>query len=267
MSLWAVVSPRGPLLDCFYLQPALPHCFKWFQLCLQHDSLYNWITQAWALHAFFFFFSKCTLKYTFGSLQYELWVLKGSGVAVCLGWAGVRLPSKGRLEETVAAPVVPCGFCVVGLAPAHTAAVWLSVWAAGITGRPFTPAQTSVCSPSPFHARSLWAFCPIIPFSVVYILCPAPCGSRVRLLSATRSSFPSVFESLCVPAPPSLFWHLIFSGVRLRPFLLASQLTQKHKHKQQQLGAIIVLLRNSIAFSVKDEVVNNELPITTKSPQ
>lgn len=59
------------------------------------------------------------------------------------------VPSKGRLEGAVAAPVVPRGCCVAGLAPAHTAAVWLSVCEAGITGRPFTPAQPAICSPSP----------------------------------------------------------------------------------------------------------------------
>ncbi len=96
----------------------------------------------------FVLFLKCGLKPPFGSLQCRLWVF-WCEKALGLGWAGVRLPSKGRLRETVAAPVVPCGCCVVGLAPAHTAAVWLSVWAAGITGRPFTPAQTAVCSPRP----------------------------------------------------------------------------------------------------------------------
>lgn len=76
--------------------------------------------------------------------------VKGLWDCCMFGMGGrFRLPSKGRLKETVAAPVVPCGCCAVGSAPAHTAAVWLSVWAAGITGGPFTPAQTAVCSPSP----------------------------------------------------------------------------------------------------------------------
>lgn len=57
------------------------------------------------------------------------------------------VPSKGRLEGAVAAPVVPRGCCVAGLAPAHTAAVWLSVCEAGITGRPFT---RSACYLQPF---------------------------------------------------------------------------------------------------------------------
>lgn len=69
-------------------------------------------------------------------------------IAVCSGLTSVRLPSKGRMTETVAAPVVRCSCCVVGLAPAHTAAVWLSVWTAGITGKPFTLARAAVCSPS-----------------------------------------------------------------------------------------------------------------------
>lgn len=76
-------------------------------------------------------------------------MLERFGVAVCFWWVGVRWISKGRLKERVAAPVVPCGCCVVGLAPARTAAVWMSVWAAGITGKPFTPAPSAVCSPSP----------------------------------------------------------------------------------------------------------------------
>lgn len=82
----------------------------------------------------------------------RLWVFQGLEVfriAVCLGLTSVRLPFKGRTKETVAAPVVRCSCCVVGLAPARTAAVWLSVWTAGITGKPFTLAQAAVCSPSP----------------------------------------------------------------------------------------------------------------------
>lgn len=175
-------------------------------------------------------------------------------MAVCSGWAGVRLPSKGRLKETVAAPVVPCGCCVVGLAPAHAAAVWLSVWAAGITGRPFTHAQTAVCSPSPstlVHSVSsllhhFW-FCLFQPL-------PVPsCSLCVRLLSATL--YPLYPRSVCLcfclslSASPSSSFHFF----RLQPPLSAFQLTQKHK--KQQLGAVIVLLWNLIALSVKDEVV------------
>lgn len=188
------------------------------------------------------------------------------GIAVCLGWAGVRLPSKGRLKETVAAPVVPCGCCVVGLAPAHTAAVWLSVWAAGITGRPFTPAQTAVCSPSPstlVHSASspLHHF-----FFCLYILCLSTlCSLYARMLSATLYPFYPQCVCLCFclslssSLPSFVFYCLQLS--------LLSQLTQKDKRKQQQLGAVTVLLWNPIAFSVKDEVVNNELHITTKSLQ
>lgn len=74
------------------------------------------------------------------------------------------VPSKRRQKGAVAAPVVPCGCCVVGLAPAHTAAVWLSVWAARITGRPFTPALSA--APLPQRLFTPQAPCSIVPFSV-----------------------------------------------------------------------------------------------------
>lgn len=175
---------------------------------------------------------------------------------------GVKTPrskkKKGRLKETVAAPVVPCGCCAAGLAPAHTAAVWLSVWAAGITGRPFTPAQTAVCSPSPsalVHSASS-----IISSSASlhhgedfylphFILCTP--NLSVCLCSHLSPPFPS----------SSSFNFMLFlsPAISLSLFFFAFQLTQKHK--QQQLGAVIVLLWNSIAFSVKDGVVNNKLHI------
>lgn len=109
----------------------------------------------------------------------------------------VSVPSKWRLKGAVAAPVVPCGCCVVGLAPAHTAAVWLSVWAAGITGRPFTPAQTAICSPSPsmlVHSASSLLhhsiFC-LLQFSAF-----PPCSRYTRLLSATL--YPLYPQSVCL---------------------------------------------------------------------
>lgn len=109
----------------------------------------------------------------------------------------VSVPSKWRLKGAVAAPVVPCGCCVVGLAPAHTAAVWLSVWAAGITGRPFTPAQTAICSPSPsmlvHSANSLLhhsIFC-LLQFSAF-----PSCSRYTRLLSATL--YPLYPQSVCL---------------------------------------------------------------------
>lgn len=141
----------------------------------------------------------------------------------------------------MAAPVVPCGCCVVGLAPARTAAVWMSVWAAGITGKPFTPAPSAVCSPSP---STLVLSAPSFLF-----LCflPPPC-------SLCQDCF-----ILCIVS-------LSFS-VCHQPSLFAFQLTQKNKHKLQQLEAVIVLLWNLIAFSMKGEVVNSELHVTVKSLQ
>lgn len=92
--------------------------------------------------------------------------------------------------------------------------------------------------------------------------------SRRRFLSATlyplypQSVRLSVFPSL--PPPRSLLLLFQFYAFSLSSHLslslfFAFQLTQKHK--QQQLGAVIVLLWNSIAFSVKDGVVNNKLHI------
>lgn len=52
-----------------------------------------------------------------------------------------------------------------------------------------------------------------------------------------------------------------------QPSLFAFQLAQKNKHKLQQLEAVIVLLWNLIAFSMKGEVVNSELHVTVKSLQ
>jgi len=96
------------------------------------------------------------VSFWFPSIQAgSVLVLEGFGIAGCLGWAGVRLPSKGRLEETVAAPVVPCGFCVVGLAPAHTAAVWLSVWATGDNRETIHTRSDCCLQPLSLYARSL----------------------------------------------------------------------------------------------------------------
>lgn len=138
---------------------------------------------------------------------------------------------KGRLRETVAAPVVPCGCCVVGLAPAHTAAVWLSVWAARITGRPFTPAPTAVCSPCPsmlvqLSELSAPSFLFLSFTSSAYPLC----SPYVRFISATLYLFVSLYL-VCV----FVFSHLL-------PSLFAFPLTQRNKRKQQQLGAVTVLL-------------------------
>lgn len=158
----------------------------------------------------------------------------------------------------MAAPVVPCGCCAAGLAPAHTAAVWLSVWAAGITGRPFTPAQTAVCSPSPsalVHSAS----------SIISSSASLHHGEDFYLPHFILCT-PNLSVCLCSHLSPPLSLLLLFqfyafslsSHLSLSLFF-AFQLTQKHK--QQQLGAVIVLLWNSIAFSVKDGVVNNKLHI------
>lgn len=158
----------------------------------------------------------------------------------------------------MAAPVVPCGCCAAGLAPAHTAAVWLSVWAAGITGRPFTPAQTAVCSPSPsalVHPAS----------SIISSSASLHRGEDFYLPHFILCT-PNLSVCLCSHLSPPLSLLLLFqfyafslsSHLSLSLFF-AFQLTQKHK--QQQLGAVIVLLWNSIAFSVKDGVVNNKLHI------
>lgn len=167
-----------------------------------------------------------------------------------------RQPSKGRLKETVAAPVVPCGCCVVGLAPAHTAAVWLSVWAAGITGRPFTPAQTAVCSPSPSTLVHSELSAPSFLF-LSFTSSPPVAYMPECYLQSTILCIPNL--SVCVSVSPSLSSFFFLSPAS--SFFFAFQLAQKHKRKQQQLGAVIVLLWNSIAFSAKDEVVNSKLHI------
>lgn len=125
------------------------------------------------------------------------------GTAVCLGWAGVRLISKGRLKKTVAAPVVLCGCCVLGLAPAHTAAVWLSVWAAGITGRPFTPALSA--APLPQRSFTLCSLLSFLFLSFTWVTLPIslPCSLHARLLSANLPVCVSVS-----PSPP-LFIHFL----------------------------------------------------------
>lgn len=88
------------------------------------------------------------------------------------------------------------------------------------------------------------AFCSIISFSVFFT---PPC-------SLCQDCF-----ILCIVS-------LSFS-VCHQPSLFAFQLTQKNKHKLQQLEAVIVLLWNLIAFSMKGEVVNSELHVTVKSLQ
>lgn len=132
------------------------------------------------------------------------------GIAVCLGLTSVRLPSKGRTKETVAAPVVSCSCCVVGLAPARTAAVWLSVWTAGITGKPFTLAQAAVCSPSPselIHSEiSALSFLFLLFASSAY-----PHSPYARLLSAT---FHPLYAPVCLsvflsPLHPSSFYFFL----------------------------------------------------------
>ena len=148
------------------------------------------------------------------------------------------------LKETVAAPVVPCGCCAAGLAPAHTAAVWLSVWAAGITGRPFTPAQTAVCSPSPsalVHSAS----------SIISSSASLHHGEDFYLPHFIVCT-PNLSVCLCSHLfPPHISYFSLQPSLSLSLsfFFFAFQLTRKHK--QQQLGAVIVLLWNSIAFSVE----------------
>lgn len=91
--------------------------------------------------------------------------------------------------------------------------------------------------------------------------------SRRRFLSATLYPlYPQSVRLSVFPSLPPLSLLLLFqfyafslsSHLSLSLFF-AFQLTQKHK--QQQLGAVLVLLWNSIAFSVKDGVVNNKLHI------
>lgn len=146
-------------------------------------------------------------------------------VAVCLWWVGARRLSKWELKESAAAPVVPCGCCVLGLAPAHTAAVWLSVWAAGITGRPFTPAQTVCLQPISLNARSLRSSALSIvslyflPFFYPLLL---PCSLYSRLLSATLLF---VSPNLSVFLSPTHNLLLLFLSLQPSPFPF--QLTQK----------------------------------------
>lgn len=146
------------------------------------------------------------------------------GVAVCLGWAAVRRTSKGRPRETVAAPVVPCRCCLVGLAPARTAAVWLSVWAARITGKPFTPPQTAVCSPSP----STLIHSALSPSSFLLLSFYIPCQSPCSLQYISDCYLPHFI--LCIPnpsvspsPPPPCSFHFFFP---LQPTLFFFQHTE-----------------------------------------
>lgn len=143
----------------FYLQPALPFCAS--------DVCHNC------------FFPPLTDSLKPGLCLFSLMPIWFPSVEV-VGVFSVR-----RCWECwMVAPVVACSCCVVGLAPAHTAAVWLSVWAAGVTGRPFTPARTAISSPSPsvlvhFASSPLHHFCffltilclsPYLPHIILYIL-------------------------------------------------------------------------------------------------
>lgn len=105
-----------------------------------------------------------------------------------------RLP-KMDLKGPAAAPVVLAVCCVVGSAPARTAAVWLSVWA---TGTPFTPAQTAVCSPS-------LPFCTII-FFFFFTFSPY----------MPDSSLPDFIPCILSLSPPSFAFFLTF--LHLQPF-------------------------------------------------
>lgn len=185
-------------------------------------------------------------------------------------WDGrVLMPSEGRVRGVVAAPVVPRGCCVLGLAPARTAAVWLSVWTAGVTGRPFTPALTAICSPSPsmlVHSASPRLhhsnFC-LVQFSGFPSVANTPDCYLPHFILCIPSLSVCLSVSPSLPSPLAPYIFLFVFPTSLSSF----QHTQKHKHKQQQLGALIVLLWNSMVLNVKDEVVKNKLNITTKSLQ
>lgn len=182
--LWSI-----ELIKCLYGQlpqlEALLDCFTCSQLCLSVLPMCvivvlfspNWFTEAWLLFIFL-------MPIWFPSVE----VVGVFGVRRC--W-----------EYWMVAPVVACS-CCVGLAPAHAAAVWLSVWAAGVTGRPFTPARTAIRSPSPSvlaHSASspLHHFCLFLNNSL-----PLP-------ISTTRYPFypPSVCPSLPHHLPSIFFLH------------------------------------------------------------
>ena len=111
--------------------------------------------------------------------------------------------------------------------------------------------------PLSLNTHSLWAFCSIISFSVSYILSLPPVAYMPDCyLPHFIFCIPNL--SVCVSVS-TLSSSSILNCFGLKPSLLAYQPAQKHKHKQLQLGTVIVLLWSSIAFSVKDEVVNNKL--------
>lgn len=159
---------------------------------------------------------KCRLNSPLGSLWCKLWVfffgVRGLGGLLPKGgwekqWLHLLFPAVAVWRGEHLLTRLLCS-CLCGQA--------------GITGRPFTPAQTAVCSPSP--------------------------STPVRA-ALSAQSFP--FLSLSVPCCcrlPSTTLHPLYLRSRRLCFRLCffshrpSPLTQKHKHKQQQLGAGTVVL-------------------------
>lgn len=192
------------------------------------------------------------------------------GSAVCLGWAGVdafRRETEGSSGCTCCSPWL----LFVGVSTcSHGCCVAVCVDSRGNRETIHTRSD-GYLQPLSLNACSLCKLsAPSFQFLSCAILWISLCSQCTRLLSATL--YPLYPQSLCLPVLLSLphFLRLLLLKFFLFVFptsLSAFQRTQEHKHKQQQLGALIVLLWNSMALSVKDEVVKNKLNITTKSLQ
>lgn len=188
-------------------------------------------------------------------------MLGGFGIAVCLGWAGVRLNFQGEAEGNSGCTCCSLRLLCGGVSTCSRGCC-VAVCVGSGDNRETIHARSDCClQPLSLSARSLCALHSIISFSVIYILCLSLCRlCQIAIIHTLSFVFSNL--SVCLSVSPS-------SPLSVSPItsLFQQEHIQEHKHKQQQLGAVIVLLRNSMAFSVKDGVVNNKLHITTKSPQ
>lgn len=136
-------------------------------------------------------------------------------------------PPRWRVAERgcMVAPVVGCGSCAAGSAPARAAAVWLSVWGSGDNREAIHTRPDRHRSPSP--SALLHQLSPPSFLSNSSDLTPPSCLPDCRLPHfILYIPALSVCPCLASTLPRPSFW--------FRQHLFASHLKQKPKHQQLQ---------------------------------